>query len=366
LDLARQAAAKAGFLAVVEGYMDVLAAHQAGVNQVVATMGTALNERHVQCIRRVGVPRVVLVFDADAGGKTGVDRALEVFVSQDVDLAIATLPEGLDPCDLLVQQGTEAFRSVLAGAVDALEFKLNQAVAAGADAGIEGRRRAADAILGVIALAPDMAGATGAIKQQLIVTRITQRLALKEETVWARLQELRARLQGRERKSSAGGAVAEPPEPLPVEEKELLQVLLAEPALAREAAGAIPLDRVRHQDAAALLRMLYDLVAEGALLAHLPAAQAFDLVRARIEDPRLARLALEMRDIGLQHAERTAWLERILDEFHRKYQVEPAKQELKNQLRAASDDAAALELLRRLQTQPRNPPAQARPVSAMN
>jgi hypothetical protein len=160
--------------------------------------------------------------------------------------------------------------------------------------------------------------------------------------------------------------VAEPPEPLPVEEKELLQVLLAEPALAREAAGAIPLDRVRHQDAAALLRMLYDLVAEGALLAHLPAAQAFDLVRARIEDPRLAKLALEMRDIGLQHAERTAWLERILDEFHRKYQVEPAKQELKNQLRAASDDAAALELLRRLQTQPRNPPAQARPVSAMN
>ncbi|TMQ35311.1 MAG: toprim domain-containing protein [Planctomycetota bacterium] len=86
LDLARQAAAKAGFLAVVEGYMDVLAAHQAGVNQVVATMGTALNERHVQRIRRVGVPRVVLVFDADAGGKTGMDRALEVFVSQDVDL----------------------------------------------------------------------------------------------------------------------------------------------------------------------------------------------------------------------------------------------------------------------------------------
>jgi len=364
LDLARQAAAKAGFLAVVEGYMDVLAAHQAGVNQVVATMGTALNERHVQRIRRVGVPRVVLVFDADAGGKTGVDRALEVFVSQDVDLAIATLPEGLDPCDLLVQQGADAFRSVLAGAVDALEFKLNQVVAAGADAGIEGRRRAADAILGVIALAPDMAGPAGAIKQQLIVTRITQRLALKEETVWARLQELRARLQGRERKSGAGGAVAGPPEPLPVEERELVQVLLAEPALAREAAGAIPLDQVRHPDAAALLRMLYDLVAEGAPLAHLPAAQAFDLVRARIEDPRLAKLALEMRDIGLQHAERAAWLERILDEFHRKYQVEPVTQELKNQLRAASDDAAALELLRRLQTQPRNPPA--RPVSAMN
>ena len=102
LDQARQAAAKAGYLAVVEGYTDVLMAHQMGVGQVVATMGTALNARHVQQLRRFA-PRVVLVFDADAGGDTGVDRALEMFASHDMDLAIATLPDGLDPCDLLVR-----------------------------------------------------------------------------------------------------------------------------------------------------------------------------------------------------------------------------------------------------------------------
>ena len=95
-------------------------------------MGTALNARHVQQLRRFA-PRVVLVFDADAGGDTGVDRALEIFVSQDVDLAVATLPDGLDPCDLLVQQGPDAFRQVLDGAVDALEFKLNQVLAGGRD-----------------------------------------------------------------------------------------------------------------------------------------------------------------------------------------------------------------------------------------
>ena len=76
----------------------------AGVPQVVATMGTALNARHVQQLRRF-VSRVVLVFDADEGGITGVDRALEVFVSHDVELRVATLPAGLDPCDLLVTQG---------------------------------------------------------------------------------------------------------------------------------------------------------------------------------------------------------------------------------------------------------------------
>ena len=64
-------AAPAGYLAVVEGYTDVMMAHQCGVPQVVATMGTALNARHVAQLRRY-VPKVVLVFDADDGGETGV------------------------------------------------------------------------------------------------------------------------------------------------------------------------------------------------------------------------------------------------------------------------------------------------------
>ena len=352
LDQARLPAAKAGFIAVVEGYMDVLMAHQAGIAQVVAPLGTAVNARHVQNLRRVGVPRVVLVFDADAGGQTGVDRALEVFVSQDVELAVAALPEGLDPCDLLVQQGTEAFRAVLAGAVDALEFKLNQVAAREAASGIEGRRRAADAVLGVIALAPEMAGSAGAIKQQLIVTRITQRLALKEESVWARLKELRLQARSRERKnagpvSSAPAAVPNPPAP---EEKELLQVLLAEPALVRVSAAEIHPGQIQHPATRELIQGLYDLQAEDAGLAHVPAERAFEMLRARLEDSRLATLALEMRAIGLQQPDRQTWLQRIAEEFQRKHRTEPARQEIKNQLRGVADDSAALELLRRLQT----------------
>src|SRR5207244_1215903 len=68
IDQAKQAAAKAGYLAVVEGYTDVLMAHQYGIGQVVAMMGTALNERHIKKLKNVA-SRVVLVFDADAGGE---------------------------------------------------------------------------------------------------------------------------------------------------------------------------------------------------------------------------------------------------------------------------------------------------------
>src|SRR5262249_22480644 len=214
------------------GYTDVLMAHQMGVPQVVATMGTALNARHVQHLRRY-VPRVVLVFDADAGGNTGVDRALEIFVSQDVELKVATLPEGLDPCDLLIQQGPEPFRAALESAVDVLEFKLNQVWQTEAQAGVEGRRRAVDAVLKVIALAPEMPGQAGQVKFELMVNRIAQRLALKEERVWARLRELRAQRRndaGAPRREEAGDEEI-PKAPAPMRERQLLQVVLAGTAL---------------------------------------------------------------------------------------------------------------------------------------
>jgi DNA primase len=355
LDQARPAAAPAGYLAVVEGYTDVLMAHQFGIAHVVATLGTALNARHVQRLRGF-VPRVVLVFDADAGGSTGVDRALEIFVSQEVDLAVATLPEGLDPCDLLVQQGPGAFLAVLRSAVDALEFKLNRVLAAEAANGIEGRRRAAETVLGIMALAPEMPGSSGAIKQQLIVTRLAQRLSLKEEDVWARLKEIRARVRARESRSlppPGDGASSDSPlmrsAPASALEKQLLQILLADPCLVAEAAVAIRPEHLHHLGLRELLQGLYDLLAEGQ-----PAT--LDLLRARIDNPRLAAAALDLHDVGRRNPDRAEWLRQLLAEFHRQRLEKPRQEEIKNQLHAAGDHATALELLRRLQAQDKGVP----------
>src|SRR5262249_37489188 len=135
LDAAKHAAAKAGYLAVVEGYTDVLMAHQCGVGQVVATMGTALNARHVANLRKFA-PRIVLVFDPEAAGEGAVDRARVTFAGQDAGLAVATLPAGMDPCDLLVRGGAEPFRQALEGAVDALEYKLNRVLSGGEPLGV--------------------------------------------------------------------------------------------------------------------------------------------------------------------------------------------------------------------------------------
>lgn len=346
LDHARAAATEAGCLAVVEGYTDVLMAHQLGIPQVVATMGTALNARHVQHLRRF-VPRVVLIFDADAGGNTGVDRALQLFVSQNVDLAIATLPEGLDPCDLLVAQGAEPFRAALTQAVDALDFKLQQVLASRQAQGVEGRCRAVDAVLGVIALSPEMVGPENAIKQQLILSRIAQRLALQEETVWARLKELREGIRARQHKEvgpqdGQGNDSATRSAPAPPEERELLEVLLADPTLVPLAAAEIAPEQIGHPGLRELLSGLYDLQAAGE-------PPILDLLRVRISNPRLAAAALDLQDLGCMNTDRPGWLRRLLDEFRRKHRLEPRQRELKNQLQAASNHEEAIALLRQLQ-----------------
>jgi len=344
IDQARQAAVEAGYLAIVEGYTDALMAHQLGIGAVVATMGTALNARHVQQAKRFA-RRVVLVFDADAGGSSGVDRALEIFASHDVDLAIATLPEGLDPCDLLVQQGADAFRRVLESAVDALEFKLSQVLPRDGTLGVEDTRRAVDAVLGIIALAPPLPGKAGALKMQLMVNRIAHRLGLKEETVWARLRELRERkdsppeAQARARENEPGQRSAKAA-PL---ELELLQVLLAEPAFVDRAAAAIRPEDIAHPGLRKLLDGLYGLLAEGE-------PPTLDQLRPRLDSVALAAKALELQDTGRKHSDRSTWLRQILARFQER-RLRPVTQDLQTRLNAVRDPAAELELLRQLQKQ---------------
>jgi DNA primase len=306
-------------------------------------MGTALNGRHVHNLRRFAL-RVVLVFDADAGGDTGVDRALEIFASHDLDLRIATLPEGLDPCDLLVQQGADSFRKVLEEAIDALEFKINRVMGGQAHLGVEESLRAVDAVLGVIALARPLPGQAGTLKAQLMVGRIARRLALKEETVWARLRELREKKEsGTPATAPRDGSAEAAPRTAKAapEESQLLQVLLAEPALVSTARAALAPQEVQHPGLRQLLQGLYDLDAAGT-------PPTLDLLRPRLDSAPLAAKALQLQDIGRANPDRATWLRQLLAHFQERRRRRAA-QELHSQLQAAGDHARALELLRQLQ-----------------
>jgi DNA primase len=343
LDLARYAGSKEGFLAVVEGYTDVMMAHQHGVCNVVATMGTALGARHVHQLRRY-VPRVVLVYDADAGGQTGVDRALEIFVSQDVELAIATLPEGLDPCDLLVAQGAEPFQMALRNAVDALDFKMQQVLAREENRGVEGTKRMVDAVLGILALAPEMPGQAGRVKRELMITRVAHRLGLRLETVWARFGELRDNRKKEAARTLPDAPASEPVQssagPAPPLERQLLELLLADHNLVPQAAREVQPDELTHPGLRKLLTGLYQLTAMGE-------PPELDGLRALIAAPALINWAMDHAVVGRSIPDRARYFKQVVNGF-RQRRDEHAKGQLKDQLSSA-DHEAALEIYRKLQ-----------------
>ena len=106
LDLAKEAfhKSKQKTALVMEGYTDVIIAHQFGFNNAVAVLGVALGETHIRILKRF-VDRIVLVLDGDEAGQKRANEVLELFIAQQADLRILTLPDNLDPCDFLQSAG---------------------------------------------------------------------------------------------------------------------------------------------------------------------------------------------------------------------------------------------------------------------
>ena len=137
---------------VVEGYMDAIVPLQCGLTNVVATLGTALTERHVKMLSRYA-KEVVLVYDADVAGVAAAERALEMFLSQQLHVRVAAIPEGKDPCDFCLSQGGEAFKKLIAEAPDALEYAWQRRLAQYQSAGgnLADRRKVIEDFLTLVA-----------------------------------------------------------------------------------------------------------------------------------------------------------------------------------------------------------------------
>ncbi len=113
LDLALAAVRRTGHLILVEGYTDVMAAHQTGIPNVAAVLGTATTDDHAALVRRTGARRVSLVFDGDEAGRKATYKALYGLLPLDLEIDVVRLASNQDPCDFLLEQGREPFQARL-------------------------------------------------------------------------------------------------------------------------------------------------------------------------------------------------------------------------------------------------------------
>lgn len=120
---ARAVAAKTGIVIVVEGYIDALATHQAGIVNTVALMGTSITEQQIRRLKQLA-PIVVLMLDGDGAGAAAILRAGLLAQPLGLEVLVARLPTDMDPADLLQREGAPAIRELVADAEAFARFRV--------------------------------------------------------------------------------------------------------------------------------------------------------------------------------------------------------------------------------------------------
>lgn len=361
LEFVRDAVSRDPRIVVVEGYTDVIMAHQHGARNVVAALGTALGERHVRLLQRFA-DQVVLVLDGDEAGQRRTNEILELFIGAQVNLHILTLPSGLDPCDLIHQRGVEAFRQHLGQAVDALEHKV-RVVTEGLDIVAQPDRahRALEEILGTMAGAPrttHIAEESARLREQQMLVRLAHRFHVEEHTLRAHLDKLRDRRHRKTKSRSPSGepggqadkpvSVAE----LSATEKELFQILLAHPEVGSSALNVVEREqldsRAGHQ-----LWQLYQNAGEQDI------GFDFDRIMTLTEDPALKNTLVHLQDdacakatVALEDAE--GRLHGLVRNFHFQRERRASSQTLAALEQREYDEKEELEVLQRIIQNERN------------
>lgn len=147
--LARASAAKASAIIVVEGYTDVIALHQAGFENVVCTMGTAVTEDQVRALRRLA-PTAYLAMDADNAGQEAMLRAARVAVGEKLELRVIEMPAGMDPADLALREGADGVRARMERSMPFVRFRVVRALQTGDTRSAEGKAAIIDEIAPIL------------------------------------------------------------------------------------------------------------------------------------------------------------------------------------------------------------------------
>jgi DNA primase len=228
LHAARHAMRKAERAVLVEGYFDVLAVTRAGVEEVVAPLGTGLTADQAALLERY-TPHVVLLYDSDEAGLRATFRAGDELLRHGRRVSVATLPEGEDPDTLVRARGARGLEEVLRQAVDVFERKIQILERKGLFASLPGRRRALDRLL------PTIRAARDPITRELYLSRTAEAAQVRKEVL-----EREAGAGSREQGAGGSAAHPAPRSPLPAPdlpagaEKALLVLLLSgEPWRAR-------------------------------------------------------------------------------------------------------------------------------------
>lgn len=167
---------------MVEGYADLISLYQAGIQNVVASSGTALTEEQVQLISRYG-KKLTLVYDADSAGSNATLRGMDIALAQDLDISIVELPEGEDPDSFIRKSGGKEFQKLLDQGVSFIDFKARQFLRVGSFSTPEGKAQAVRSIVQSIAKMKDE------LKRNFYIKEVSTKYDIYESVLYRELEK---------------------------------------------------------------------------------------------------------------------------------------------------------------------------------
>ena len=301
LDKAKASMASTGTAIVVEGYTDVIALHEAGIKNAVATLGTALTAQHIRQLSRHAQKRIVYLFDGDEAGQRAADRALQFIgaaVKRDtqvmgIELYAVTLPDDLDPAEFVAARGADELRALVGKAKPLIQYGIDRRLEGVESKGIAERAEAFTSAMAVLAPIKDT------VEARSYAREIGQRTGTREDVVDATLRSLKApRLpqqeeqpnpQGQERAVTVPAASAasrlsttQAEKDRDNHERELLSIAAQHPDLALSHADALAQTKWHDATNARIAELMLDVLSEkpDASAAHIVSSVALTVPQA--------------------------------------------------------------------------------------
>jgi DNA primase len=332
LHRAREGARKSGRMVLVEGYMDVIGVHAAGVREVVASCGTALTSQQVGSIKR-HADRVVVNFDPDNAGANATERSIQILLEESLQIRVCSLPGGLDPDEYVKQNGAEAYGKELERSPGYFHWLAERARGRFDMRGAEGRMEAFRFLLPAIQKLPDK------LERLAVVNDMASYLRVEPGEM---LDQFRKSAGDR---SMPKAIEVKPERHLPDHERVLIRLVLHHPGVVAGFAEMIlGLD--------ALPRMESHKILETALrLLEVDGTLDFSALQSRLTESDANLLAAlfssDTEDVERNHDDPAAQLRSCLEKLERD-DLEKRRKELRMQVREAEargDLAEAMRLM---------------------
>lgn len=231
INLAAQAIRQKNQAVMVEGYMDVITAHQNGITNVVASMGTAVTERQVNDLKKL-TKNIVLALDADTAGEEAMLRCVDYENSLDIELKVVVLPEGEDP-DSVIRDDTGKWNGLLAKALPVMDYIFS---VTGSSLDLT---RASDKREAVETIGPHVAAIPNPVRRAHYIQKLARLVGTDERTVEATLGVKKATPVSVKSRRVKPSLPPRSPEILlsrPIEE-QFLALLLKHPEFKEQSAG---------------------------------------------------------------------------------------------------------------------------------